>query len=905
MHFFRFCRTIAVGLSLFFSATAYSEPSHGPSIHAYYTRVDSGEPSEKSERIDDYADVIVKLDNPDGQLVFAHGTSYLPVWKTAKGKWPLEELVPRQGDGTAARPDRVNAYSYVAIIESSPTKVVVHWRYLSRFSSGNPHGNLDTDNFVDELFTITSKGEITRVMKQGTKTIDEWNDPLNQTTRILTLTSDGVLEVNRATPGCSTCSVPIKGNPIKGPVVGSPVAWFKFDDAQGDTTEEAISKNRIAAAGHKTLWKQGVSGTALQFDGYRSFVALPQSQAPKLKGGDLSLEAWVALGAYPWNWAPIVQQGDNDGYFLGINSTGYPGLMLKVGANWHELSAPSQPPYKDANHLSLFRWYYIAGTYSKTDGMMRLYLDGKEIAAKQVGAEGARLAQADTRIGKAGIQRKPTNGTHDTHPSDFGLDGLIDEVRVHDVALTAGQVAQSHRNFDPGNTVVAAPDMQRRALPNPDLGSRFGGIYTRLPYYETWDNLWRFGPYADVVVGFDQLPIKFVFWRGVSYIPMIVNESNQWFSNEFNETGFKPDAPGDCEPMSDKPCWSSHVRILENTPARVVVHWRYRLVNPVQHWAFYDQATGWGDLADWYYYIYPDGVATKRMRCYTGRPDLWHEWDEQMAILGEGQHPESVVKRAPVMTLVDKEGKATDYDWNPEPPRPDFKGKIVQLIHYTGRFSPFTIQDFKAGSIYRGERTWYSVFPSWNHWPTSQINSSGRNSLFPDRAAHCSISQLSWASVRQQSGDVPYLERTLMEGMTDQNAESLCALAKSWLQAPPIEPISDCGSASYDQAQRAYVLTATGSAPSFLIVADTERPIVNLCFVVKNWNCDDKAKLVADSKPVTESPDFRQGIVRDIDGRQMLVAWVKTTGITPVIFTLSRAKTDNPNATSTSACGEN
>jgi hypothetical protein len=64
--------------------------------------------------------------------------------------------------------------------------------------------------------------------------------------------------------------------------------------------------------------------------------------------------------------------------------------------------------------------------------------------------------------------------------------------------------------------------------------------------------MWRFDDYADVVVGFDRLPIKFVFWRGVSYVPMMVNDLNQWFTIEFSETGFTDGAPGDCEPMSDK-----------------------------------------------------------------------------------------------------------------------------------------------------------------------------------------------------------------------------------------------------------------------------------------------------------------------------------------------------------------
>ena len=102
--------------------------------------------------------------------------------------------------------------------------------------------------------------------------------------------------------------------------------------------------------------------------------------------------------------------------------------------------------------------------------------------------------------------------------------------------------------------MVNAPHIQKRSFPNPEIGSQFRAIYTHLPYYETWENLWRFGQYPDVVVGFDKLPVRYVFWRGVSYIPMIVNESNQWFTNEFSETGFTEKAPGDCEPMSDKGC---------------------------------------------------------------------------------------------------------------------------------------------------------------------------------------------------------------------------------------------------------------------------------------------------------------------------------------------------------------
>ena len=628
-------------------------PARAGDLGAYYSRVDSGETFEKYSRTGDDADIIVQLGAPEGRLVFWRGSSYRPYWETAQGRWPLEEIVPRTGDGTATMPDRVNLFSHAEIIENTVAKVMVHWRYLSRFATGNPRGGLDPNNFVEELHTLTPEGRVTRVVKQGTQTIDEWNDPLNQITQILQLAKDGVTQISRQNPGHSTPPPPMSGLPKKGPVVARPCAWFQFDEGKGGATKESLSQLSITVPGHKALWKQGVSGTALEFDGYHTVVALPADRAPKLQGSDLTLEGWFALGAYPWNWAPIVQQGDDDGYFLGVDSHGYPGFMVKVGGAWQQLTVPNHPPYADANHLALFRWYQMAGTYHKIDGMMRLYIDGLEVASKFAGTGGVQTVNADVRVGKAGILRVPTEALHDTLPSDFGLDGLIDEVKIYDLALSPNQVAESYQNFNPGPPVANHPDMQERTLPNPSTGGQFKAIYTHLPYYETWENLWRFGPYPDVVVGFDQLPIKYVFWRGVSFVPMIVNEKNQWYNNEFNETG-GPNAPGDNEPMSDKGCWNSHVRVLENTPARVVVHWRCWLSNPDHHWANHDPATGWGDISDWYYYIYPDGVAAKRMRCYTTQPDQWHEWQETIAVLDEGQHPESVIEKSPVMTLVDE-----------------------------------------------------------------------------------------------------------------------------------------------------------------------------------------------------------------------------------------------------------
>ena len=884
-----------IGLKTFFTIFAAVLIATGASgqvdFGAYYTKINTGQNWEPYSRTGKHADIIVKLSGAGGQIVFWRGNSYLPYWKTDQGQWNFSEIISRTGNGTSEMPDKANVYSHAEIIQNSPKQIIIQWRYLSQFDEGNPHKGVNPDNFVEETFTITPNGMVKRELKTGTVKIDEWNDPAYKTTQVLQLSAKGITQISITEPRHSLKEIRVKGNRATGPVVVRPKIWFSFDEGLGDDVSEKVHKIKDVVPGNKTLWKKGISGTALDFDGYNTEVSIPPVGGAVASGESLTLEGWIALGAYPWNWAPLVQQGDNDGYFLGVDSHGYPGFMVKIDTIWEKLTVPNKPPFNDTNHLALFRWYNVAGTYDKSKGLMRLYINGKEVASKAVGKRGVKIVNTDIRIGKAGIMRIPTEGTHDTYPSNFGIDGLIDEVKIYDVALNNNQVAQTYRNFFPGIAIANSPDLQKRKFPAPSTNGQFKAVYTHLPYYETWENMFRFGKYADVVVGFDKLPIKYVFWRGVSYIPMIVNESGQWFTNEFDETGFTKDAPGDCEPMSDKGCWDSQVRIIENTPARVVVNWRYRQADPSHHWANYDSTTGWGDVSDWDYYIYPDGVACKVMKWYSSKPEEWHEWDEQIAVLSEGQYPESVLKKTPVMTLVDTSGKSVDYDWNPNPPKPNFKGTLIQKINYTGKYDPYSIQNFTDGDIYKGERTWYSVFPSWNHWPTAQINSSGRNASFPDRASHSSISHLYWNLYKERGGKAAYQEDILMEGMTDKPAASLTNLAKSWLNAPPVVNISGGKSFGYNPAHRAYSFIINNIPLKFQIAGSNKRPIHNLCFEIKNWNSRmAEAGLKINGNLIKPGANFRQGTFIDSDGTYTLVIWVKMDASSSQNFEVSKAK---------------
>jgi len=884
-------------------------------LAAYYSKIDSGEAFEKYSRTGPYADIVVEVGS--GKFVFWRGSSYLPYWQTEEGKWFVDEIVPRNGDGPPGRPDIVNTYSRIALIESAPDRAVVYWRYLPQFSGKNPHTGVDATKFVDEYFTITADGAVTRIIRRGTQKIDDWRDPLNRTVQTFKLAPNGIANKETRRPSLSGAAAAIQGSPVKTGVAGTPAAWWKFDEAQGNTAAETVGGTKCTVEGHKSLWKKGVSGTALQFDGYSSSINLAASKAPRLSSA-LTLEGWVAIGAYPWSWAPIVQQADDVpeeletlrgrrawligeedqeeqdeeeedfgfvlkkeddvGYFLGIDGLGHPGLKLKVGDTWEELVSDV--------FLERRQWYHVAGTYDKKTGKMAIYVNGKPAGEKTVAKADIVLSRKDVKIGK-GKPRRPIKPVRaNTFVDSYSFDGLIDEVRIHNKALSASEVARVYASLKPAESVRNAPDMDKRVLPEGKGTGEFGAYYAHLKFYETWDNLWRFSEHPDVVVEFDELPAKFVFWRGVGYIPMMVNENGQWYSNEFNETWNKSGGQGCQEPMSDKESYTNHVRIIENTDARAVVHWRYPLVDVLHVIANYNEDTGWADWSDWYYYIYPDGVAVKTMHLWTNG-ERNHEWQEGMAILGPDQHPEQVLETSPALLLADLEGNVDEHLWVDGPPdNVSYRNKKIHVVNYKAEYDPYTIGDFGGGNVYGGEVTDYAVFPTWNHWPVAQMPSDGRYASFPDRTAHSSLTHVWVPKFKEDFGDTPYDQRLMMEGMSNKSPEKLVPLAKSWLNPAELKVKSGCTSDGYDRAQRAYQLTAADSTISVVLDASEDSPVVNPAFVIKNWGQADAA-IEVDGESVPRGEDFRFGHPRTVKDKD-LVVWVRAESTEPIEITLSR-----------------
>jgi len=578
-----------------------STPPNLGEFTAYYMRLNNNDlaldpRSEGMHPISgDLADIVVNLPGL-GHIEFGRGTSYKPVWIASSGsRFDFPGLISRQSDNTATQPDRINRYSYARIISQSSEEIKVHWRYIPDFCDPSPSG------VVHEIFSISSDGRVIREVHMSDITISLAADVNHNTRQTLSLSSNSMtvnstLTATRSLPNTAASSSTVISNPN-----GNPAVAFSFDEgASGSNlTLESVSNTQVSVSGRLPEWHPGVSGTALSFDGYTSEVTLPAASAPNISGS-FSIEAWVSLAAYPFGTVQIAGRaspnGNNSyspdpveggagiyssifsdsglpqtvpftvggiGYLLAVDALGQANLMANLGGTWNTLTAGNQIP--------LHQWTHLVGVYDASANTMYLFMDGNEVARMNVSGILNTNGSLDFVVGLNKEPQWMLAGSETPleafQKTIFGFEGLIDEVRLYDRALSATEVMQSTASIN----VTSTPVLAQRQLPTIPASNNFDAQYTTLSYHNAWDRLFHDSGYDDVVINFDSLPVNIVFWKGMSYGPAWISDG-LWAHDQSMEFG---DSQGLVEHMSDKQVRYSHVRVVEETSARVVVHWRY------------------------------------------------------------------------------------------------------------------------------------------------------------------------------------------------------------------------------------------------------------------------------------------------------------------------------------------
>jgi hypothetical protein len=661
------------------------------------------------------------------------------------------------------------------------------------------------------------------------------------------------------------------------PAAAPPVVCWTFDEAR-DTGAVQQARERLDSLLGAIECVPGVRGSGLKFDGFTSRLVRVAKDLPQF-GPALTVEAWIAPQEYSWAWTGSVDhdQDARAGFFLGINHLGQVGFYASVDGQW--LGCDSKEP------LALLKWAHVAGTFDPASGFT-LYVNGQPVGLKEAKGDFNAAEGLDLLIGMSHRQQFPALTERKPSKkflSNMIFDGLIDEVRIFNRALSGDEIMAARAANQPANP---QPLHYRRIPTGPGEPGRFGAYYTRLNYCPEWDRLWRVADHPDIVVRFDESPTKLIFWRGTGYIPYWVAENGVCVADEGAESA---NAWGCCEAMSDKQCRYSNVRIIENTPARVVVHWRTASPDIRYESANVDPTTGWGDWTDEYYYIYPDGVSV-RYQLVHSKAAAKMEFQQSQTLNQPGTRPQDNLE-AEAVTLLNTAGQTGSYVWDRPYGRAikALTNANIQVINLKARNRHYVIGE--TGSRWKpfsfGAPPW-TFFPCWNHWPVAQLPNDGCVAGAPDRPSSSCLGTLYPA--KHKLDDTTMFARDLY-GMTDQPVTKLVTLARSWNFPAELKLAGDdFESLGYDQNQRAYVLNckpAVAAAPAalaFTLAGSPQSPVLNPAFVVKNWG-DADAKLTLDGKPIPRGKDFRFGHRQTLEGTDLIV-WIETESQASLTFRL-------------------
>ena len=375
------------------------------------------------------------------------------------------------------------------------------------------------------------------------------------------------------------------------------VLKWSFDQFQEDLVNEDVADKTDRLLGFFDS-VSGINGRGVRFDGYTSF--LEREKFGQNLPPNFTITAWVALEAYPWFRCPIfdLRMGEKEGVLLAIKRDGTLTAGLGQPIDWTEITGPKLP---------LKQWIMVSLVVNH-NGLSTLYLNGKKIKEIDKSPMIRRTINNRLTMGRNAILEEWWDYQYTVTNHYSFLDGMIDEVYVFGKALDNKQIRKLYEDQLPLPEVISQP----RVLPSGPSGpAEFGANYTRLNYTKQWDRLWRVGDYPDVLVRFAGNNSRLVFWRGTSFVPCWVTENGIWYTNEWAET-WGSDVTSSAEPLMDREARFSHVRIIENSPARSIVHWRYGLVDADYNFVAKD-VDGRGEWADEYYIIYPDGIGIRRI----------------------------------------------------------------------------------------------------------------------------------------------------------------------------------------------------------------------------------------------------------------------------------------------------
>ena len=207
------------------------------------------------------------------------------------------------------------------------------------------------------------------------------------------------------------------------------VAAYGFEEPSGTGVTDTSSQANAGTLTGATRTTAGRYGGALSFSGAGDWVTTPDANSLDLSTA-MTLEAWVNPSATGgWRTAVIKEGTGGLSYGLYANSsTNRPSAHVHIGSSELDTRGTAQLP--------LNTWSHVAATYNGAN--LLLYVNGTLVATRPT-------------TGALAVGSGPLRIGGNSFAADEFFAGLIDEVRVYNRALTAGEI-----QVDMGSPIVSS-----------------------------------------------------------------------------------------------------------------------------------------------------------------------------------------------------------------------------------------------------------------------------------------------------------------------------------------------------------------------------------------------------------------------------------------------------------------
>lgn len=238
----------------------------------------------------------------------------------------------------------------------------------------------------------------------------------------LTSTPRTVTVANTPPPTTTTTTLPpttaTTTTPPPPPAGGLVAAWG-FNEGAGSSLADASGNANMGTASGTSWAPAGRFGSALSFNGTNARVNVPDAASLDLTTG-MTMEAWVRPAALGTAWRTILMKESTGGLAYALYSAmpaSRPSAYVNLGGADLEVRGSAALP--------LNAWSHVAVTY---DGaVVRFYVNGTQVESRNA-AGALRVTTGAFRIGGNAVWGE-------------WYQGLIDEVRIYNRALTATQIA--------------------------------------------------------------------------------------------------------------------------------------------------------------------------------------------------------------------------------------------------------------------------------------------------------------------------------------------------------------------------------------------------------------------------------------------------------------------------------